>query len=313
MRTILQILHGCHNLTWLRQRSWSPDSRELFAEDLRKLPDYAQLFLGFDEKFAQITEEVFALERKAMRLELEFWCRVLRGRKLALAGGMYAHRRIKELAGKLSLMRKADLAFAVREIARLKAAEELRYLRRDGWHSWHERDLRKFLKTARISLEDIGSSEEELRLMKRENVISRIKRALRCERQGHEQCRHYFPDEIRLLMQEHKIDVSDLEVTAEFFEERLIELAKVTPRFERGIYGRQLEHVFAQGQGTATERERNRVLSLLKRSGIESCGTLVQKTEEELLQMSGIGRKALNLTKEILASFNLHLGMVGED
>ncbi len=56
-----------------------------------------------------------------------------------------------------------------------------------------------------------------------------------------------------------------------------------------------------------------RSANCLKNANILTIGELVQKTEQEILQMKNFGRKSLNEIKSVLEEMGLHLGMNVEE
>ncbi len=56
-----------------------------------------------------------------------------------------------------------------------------------------------------------------------------------------------------------------------------------------------------------------RATNCLKNANIKTIGELVQKTEQEILQMKNFGRKSLSEIKEVLAGMGLHLGIKQAD
>ena len=53
-----------------------------------------------------------------------------------------------------------------------------------------------------------------------------------------------------------------------------------------------------------------RSYNCLKNANIRTIGELVQKTEPEMLKTKNFGRKSLNEIKDVLASMDLHLGIL---
>lgn len=74
---------------------------------------------------------------------------------------------------------------------------------------------------------------------------------------------------------------------------------------------RPLEEVFTQEncQNREYGTQRTRVLNLCRAENIKTLRDLITKNEYELLRIPDLGRKTLNLIKDVLADIGLHLGM----